>query len=247
MKRIIYVFLAFTLVTNQLSADTSYYGTPPVGWYWGNQPQKIKNKKQSLPKTPLAQLEVIKRALDEAKARAVLYPTPENVYNYLVFQHWVQEQSVLFTDVAQNVVAVHPDLNYAIKNPMTSTIRQVQLSTENKEKTAYVKALARTSGLFYFYRGKNEMDALQANIIAQFAKSYGFKLIGIPMDGYGLSALDNRPDTGQSKTLAVAALPALFLINPKQQNAILISYGYFSIDELLDDLYQRTQTGDHSR
>jgi len=246
---ILVLVILFSMFSCLLLADEPYYGTPPIGWYWNNEPHQLKTqKKNELPKTSTASLEIIKKALDEAKARAVLYPTPENVYTYLVFQHWVQEQSVSFTKTAQDVVAVHPELNYEINHPALSSVHQVQEDTEYKDKVDYVKNLAQHSGLFYFYRGKNKMDAFQANTLASFAKSYGFKIIGIPMDGYGLDEFDNRPDSGQSRALGVTALPALFLVEPVLKKATLITYGYVSTDELLTLIDKRTQQGiDHEK
>ena len=123
--------MAFT--ASIYAEEAPYYGTAPLGWHWGTETdENTDNKKTVQPKNATQELKIIQDALEEVKARAVLSPTPENVYTYLVFQNWVQEQSTRFASVAIDVVANNPQLNYELKNPTTSNIRQVQLQTQQQ-------------------------------------------------------------------------------------------------------------------
>lgn len=232
--------LIFACLFTATLINADYYGSPPVGWYWGNAPVPQKSSKNTKePKTPSETLSIIQAAFNNVKAEAVLSPTPENVYKYLVFQHWIQNQSTVFSNVALDVVSNNPELNYSIENPTTSSVRQTQLATELSLKTSFAKNLAKNAGLFYFYRGANAMDVVEAKTISHFAQTYGFNLLGISMDGAKADGLDTKPDTGQAQALGVKAYPALFIVLPQRSQATLITYGYLAEDDLLSTLYKK--------
>lgn len=219
-------------------ASNHFLASPPEGWHWNNvesPPKKEKNK--PAPLAPEARLQKVQKMFANVKAQAVINPTPDNVYRYLVMQQYMVEQSSLFANVAYQVVNTHPNLNNDLHNPTSSLARKAFLNQKDVKKRDIAKAIAAHYGLFFFYRGSNTADVATASIIQHFASRYGFSLIGVPMDGKAISLIkDNQADRGQAKNLGVKALPALFLVDPKNHDVQVLRYGYPSEDELLDDL-----------
>lgn len=229
------------LIASACFASNHFLSSAPEGWHWNNvkvPPKPIKNKQtKAAMLTPSERLAEAKKYINNIKAEAVMNPTPENVYRYLVVQQFIMQRSSLFANVAHEVVSTNPSLNYDLKNPTNQLARKAFLNSENTEQRDLAKVVAKHFGLFFFYRGYNKADIAAASVIQNFADRYGFSLIGIPMDGRAISLIKhNLPDVGQAKALGVKALPALFLVNPVSHEVQVFRYGYPSEDELLSDL-----------
>ncbi len=226
-------------------ANASYFDQDPMGWHWNNTPDEPEQQDdQNQPATtqttisndPMQHLKAVQHLLDEAKAEAVLNPTVENVKNYMAIQQYVMNQSTQFANTWQKTLAYYPEYNYSVNHPTEAATRQIYLSQINEQKVGAAKLLAQNNGLIFFYQGKSQETQAQAASIADFAKLYGFALIGVPVDGVAIEAIpDNRPDSGQSQRMGVSSFPALILVNPKSGQYIPLAYGYPTQDELLSD------------
>ena len=72
-----------------------------------------------------------------------------------------------------------------------------------------------------------------AGVVADFAKTNGISLIPVSVDGQVAATLpQSRPDTGQSRSMNIMHFPALFLVDPRNQNYRALSYGFMTQDDL---------------
>ena len=142
-------------------ASTVYFHETPQGWHWNNLKVTLKKKRvkpsqhsitAASPHDPLVMLAQVKQVLQRAKARAVLVPTIQNVSHYMRLQQWVANQATRFTQVWQQALLQHPSLDYGITHPTESQARQGYLAVRRSVKQQFVAQLAKTHGLFFFYR-----------------------------------------------------------------------------------------------
>lgn len=88
-------------------------------------------------------------------------------------------------------------------------------------------------GFFYFYSSGCPHCQHFAPVLKQYSESQGFSVVAISMDGGYLNEFSNaHVDQGQSKVFSVKILPALFLVSPRENKAILVSEGAIDLDEL---------------
>ena len=88
-------------------------------------------------------------------------------------------------------------------------------------------------GFFYFYSSGCPHCQHFAPVLKNYSETKGLSVLAISMDGGYLNEFPNaRVDQGQSKIFSVKILPALFLVNPKENKAILVSEGAIDLDEL---------------
>jgi conjugal transfer pilus assembly protein TraF len=227
-------------------AANVYFNESPQGWHWNNlktpvKKTRIKRSKQTATPSshdPLTVLHHVKQALQRAKARAVLVPTVQNVSRYLRMQQWVVNQSTRFTQVWKETLLKHPSLDYGITHPTESQARQGYLAVKRHVKQRLVARLAKTHGLFFFYRGNNLLDREFAKTVIAFASAHGFSMIGVPMDHHALPFVpNNHINTNQAQALGVSALPAVFLVAPRLHQVMPVAYGYHSQNELLTAMF----------
>lgn len=93
--------------------------------------------------------------------------------------------------------------------------------------------LAKEQGFFFFYTSSCPHCQHFAPVLKRFSKRYGFKVVAISADG---GFLPDFPDAVMNdlhaKLFHVTVFPSLFLVNPHNQLAALVSEGNINESEL---------------
>ena len=233
------------------SAPMNWTNRHEEGWFWyqdpdvtapAKKPKELEQRPQ-IPLDPLNQLKQIQEELNRAQARAVLHPSPENVYEYLRLNQWRLNQASKFSDVWRRVVWQNPNLDYSLRRPvMNLAVHTYQDQRKQKEAQA-VAAVAQTHGLFFFFKGSCPYCHAFGPILRRFSEMYGIDVLAVSLDGGGLPDYPNpRVDTQVANQLGVSAVPSLFLVDPKRRDVLAVGAGVMSLDELADRIYVLTQT-----
>lgn len=235
-----------------------YFSRNAEGWFWYEDPEPAPEEKDQAPQEgpgaramsiavapddPLEQLKQIQETIARAEARAVLYPTEENVGEYLRLNQWQLNQSSLFSDVWRRVVWQNPDLDYSLRRPvMNLAVHEYQ----DQRKAARVQAVARianTHGLFFFFEGSCPYCHTFGPILRRFSALHGVEVLPISLDGGTLPDFPHpRVDTRVAAELGVETVPSVFLVDPGRRNIIPLGAGVMSIDELVERIYVLTRT-----
>ncbi len=226
-----------------ISAGTStpYLTEHARGWFWYERtPIPQKKKKAEKKKTeevfsfPPKTMVDARKQIDALKTRAIMQPTEKNLVAYIRLQNWVSDKSEQFANVWQKVIWQHPELNYAIAHPTNAQALEIQADEKDVYNHRRIAQLGKHYGLFFVFESTCPYCHREAPMLKTFSQSYGISIIPISRDGIGLPDYPNpRPDTGISGLLHVHAVPALFLVNPKQRQVIPLAYGLISESELI--------------
>ncbi len=233
-QRCFYILISlmglFILPTTASAED--YYEQHAVGWHWYDDPH-VEKSSQEISQDPVKQMKAVKQALEQALDQAVLNPTPQNVKNYIVLQNQMSDRASHFSHIWQLVLLQNPRLNYSIEHPTNQVGREVYLDEQRMKEDAAIRKLSQHSGLFFFYRSSCPYCQRFAPIVKDFSQRYGIAVIPITTDGIALPSFpDSRVDQGQAEKFHVSVEPALFTVNPYTHQAIPVSYGLTTEDEL---------------
>ena len=101
------------------SADSLYCEQRRLGyWFYCVKPVPAEEPQMAQPPaqvTATQELDAVTGELRELKARAILYPTPENVTAYIRFQRAQLDRASLFSDVWQRAIWQDPELDYTLE------------------------------------------------------------------------------------------------------------------------------------
>lgn len=233
--------------------DPRYFGDRERGWFWYQDPPLQEAPPEELsvvppPATspdadPQALLKAYQQKLDDAKAWAVMRPTDTNVRRYIEVQKEVYDRSALFADTWRRVVWSHPDLDYAAAHPTNSVGSFVDRERSRAAHVAAVTALADTEGLFFFYSASCAYCHAQAPILREFSRRFGLTILAVSLDGSTLPEFpDAVPDNGLAARLGVTVTPALFMVNPRNQEITPVGYGLLTEADLLQRIHALTET-----
>lgn len=107
--------------------------------------------------------------------------------------------------------------------------------------------LTKQHGFFFFYSSSCPHCQRFAPTLKRVSQQYGFSVVAISVDGGFLSSFpDAVMDEGQTKIFQVSVFPSLFLINPKDQLARLVTEGNIDEGELINRLLKMSQTYDEA-
>jgi conjugal transfer pilus assembly protein TraF len=212
------------------------------GWVWHEEKLveediPIECKDQVPSRTNAEKAANIQRELEELKATAVLYPTQENVANFVRFQNQQIDRSAKFASVWQEVILETPDLDYTQQMPVSQYGKKVYNASIESEKRSLIQELSKKYGLFFFYQSSCKYSVAFARVVKEFSKRHNWDVLAISLDGGELDEFpDFKIDNGSADAFGVKAVPALFVVDPDEGSSSVISYGAVALDKIEDNI-----------
>lgn len=106
--------------------------------------------------------------------------------------------------------------------------------------------LAQQHGFFFFFSSSCPHCQRFSPVLKQMAQRYGFHVVAISMDGGYLPEFSEAVlDEGQSKLFNVTVYPSLFLVDPKSEQAHIVTEGAIGEKELSQRLLKISQSNGH--
>ncbi len=213
------------------------------GWAWYEERRALEeheepDQEEEKPLSSSEQILEVRKNLEEKLANAVLDPSPENVQSYMEEQQKWTERSSHFAKVWTQLLLNQPQLDYtATQRPVSQYGLQLYKKRIQEEKERLIGSLVGDYGLFFFYAGADQASEVFGKIVQELEKKYGWKTIAISTDGKYLKDFeDTKKDNGAAKALEVDLVPALYLINPKDNIAVPISFGLVALDQIENNI-----------
>lgn len=246
MRKIL-LFFGFALAFMRLDpvfATKGFFEKKAEGWHWYEDKPALRKDLHPKPigptpaetKAPLSPSEILEKFKKEVQQKlhlALVVPTYENVKAYQAVQKEMMERSERFAQKWMEVVYTSPELDYTVKRPTGQAARHLYLDEERKDMTNLIKDLAKTHGLFFFFKAGCSYCHAFAPIVKSFAQKYGWPVLAISLDGSSLKEFPGAvPDNGAAVRLGVKSAPTLLAVEPKAQTTIPLSYGMSSQDQI---------------
>ena len=255
-KRFVVIMIAPLVIIFVLCVSESALAKEAIGWHWYNEiyPENKKHekrekveqgnndgegsgsKKSKKEDSATKQIILLRQAVQEAKARAILYPTEENMRTYLILQNFIMSQANIFAHMWKKTQLDYPELDYSILHPVQNNAQHVLYAGIRKKEEMAIKAFSEKYGLLFFYRGNNPLDQELAPTIESFSRDNNISLIPVSVDGKKLEIFANptmsQIDNGQAGKLGVRYFPALILVDPRNQRVRPLHYGFISDSDL---------------
>jgi conjugal transfer pilus assembly protein TraF len=212
-----------------------WYVVPPVEEEDNEEPEDTTPTMIPLPPMtdPKAELEAFQGKLENAQALAIMQPTDANVAAYLQLQKQAMENSQRFAEVWQRVVWTTPELDHTLVRPTSPKAVNAYYDKRNDQHKVQLQTIARSHGLFYFFRESCPYCRRFSPILKSFAERHGFHVTAITLDGGPSPGFPNpRMDNGTARRLGVNTVPAVYLIEPRSRSVQPVSFGLIGPAEL---------------
>lgn len=217
-------------------------------WYCDieEKPKPKPKKKESGAKkkeSALERLERLRKNLDEARAKAILEPTPENVATYIRMQNEVGQIASVFSDTWRRVIWQNPELNYELKRPVNNAGIDAYNRERWKAQMRVLEEIKKDWGIFFIFRGDCPYCHRMAPTMKMLTEMYGVTVFPVSVDGGSLPEYPNPArNNGMVERLGVTHVPMLVLANVRDKRLIPIGSGVISMQDIIDRIYILTST-----
>jgi len=253
-----FVSLFFSFLFLATSLQAGFFNEQAQGWHWyetlsledifeDNKPEE-KASSFSSPNTPLkpkTSTELVKAYRQELERRlteAWVNPTSQNLTAYQKMQKDMMTRSERFSNTWMQVVYENPSLDHTLVAPVNQKARHVYLDEEKKHTFETIKALSKTYGLFFFFRGDCSYCHQFAPIVKTFSETYGWEVIAISQDGEPLEEFPEvQSDNGLFTAWKIEVLPSLYAVNPTTGHVLPIAFGMTSLDQMKERIMTLVQ------
>lgn len=221
----------------------AFFNDHTRGWHWyetlpileENDSDKEPVSTPSLPqsKTPAEIVKAYREELENRLHAAWLSPTQANVQAYQEMQKDMMERSKNFSVSWIQNVFQNSQLDHTLISPVNQQGRHLKLDLEKQQRIQRIQSLSQSYGLFFFFSSDCPYCHQFAPIVKTFAKTYGWAVIAISIDGDSIAEFPNaEPDNGLATAWNITTLPSLYAVNPQTQESIPIAHGLTSMDEM---------------
>lgn len=242
-KIIVYLILIFTC-TSSYAEEIYPIPNESKGFHWYNDPITIEDQEEKPKKSVLSRnnitkenaekiIESIRKDMDKAKALAILYPTTKNIANYRKYQDLMAELSTNFASQWKRTLLEYPEFDYNLRYSHYNNVASIVSKQDKQKRFQSILSLTNKYGLFFFYRGENELDKQFSGVVRQFSITYNIPIIAISVDKEMSPYFPlTKANRGIAEKLNVKSFPAIFLVEPKGKDVKPLSYGFMSLTDL---------------
>lgn len=252
----IQVFLIMSVISPSIQASC-FFEDHARGWHWyepiealalpkevdkmpevqvskAQKPKEVVKLKPKIDlKDPSVVIEKYSKLIQKAQDRALVHPSPENLYTYMALQQDAMLRSHRFSQLWQRVVLYNPELDDTLKFPTVQGARPVFYAQEKQDIEEKIKALKDTHGLYFFFSKNCPYCHTFAPVVKAFASKHKWTVFAISLDGgtvpeFSKVVLDN----GMAARLNVTRVPALFVANPRTGKILPIAHGIIAQEDI---------------
>ncbi len=246
---LIYVFSVASAEAREWRSWCGAEASSPLGWHFYcdriEEETGDEAKATKAPQLPSAteRIETMRKALEDARARAVLDPTTENVSAYLRLQQEALQSAANFSDAFRRAVWANPALDYTLKRPVGALAKRLWTEERRAEREGVLQGLGERYGLIYLGSEQCPGCRVFGPLLRAFALRHGIEVLAVSMTGGPLEGWPEAvPDQGHAARLGIKArvLPAVVLYDTRTRRAIPVSYGVVAEDQLAERIFALT-------
>lgn len=251
-----FLAICYLMPSNAYAKSSHYCDEYGLGWNFYCQDEQKEEAKEAEPEpkklveAPQNQedyaqkLAEIKKTLDDKKAKAVIYPTEDNIKDYMAYQKTVLDRSGTFADQWRRVLWKTPTLDYTLQRPVSKVGKESWTDKRNADVESAIRNINGRYGVFFLFSGSCPHCHRYSPILKAFQQKYGISIMAVSMDG---GALPEWPkfmvNNGQIARMGIdnSTVPATLLFDKKTRKVIPIGFGVLAHSELEERIYAQTK------
>jgi len=246
---LISLFLLLNLNSKIFASEVDICSEYNLGWhfYCNKKLLESKNSDQNPPSNHedySEKLTQIKQELENKKSKAVIYPSEENIKDYMVYQQMVMDKSSFFADQWRRVLWKNPQLDYTLKRPVSKIAKESWIDQRNIEVKDSIKNINQRYGIFFVFNSKCPHCHRYSPILKSFQEKHKITIMPVSLDGEGLKEWDNilvNKNHLSALKINIEAIPATILFDKISKKVIPLGFGVLSHSELEERIFALTK------
>lgn len=222
---------------------------PALGWHFycdrqDEPPEALPEPSpETSPTSARERILAMRREMEEARAAAILDPSPEHVTAYLRLQQAALQRSAAFSDSFRRTVWATPDLDYTLRRPVAALAKQLWSDERRAARDTALARLGERYGLIYLGDPACAACRVFGPLLRAFALRHGLDVLAVSMTGEALEGWPEAvPDDGRTERLGLAGspLPAVALFDTATRLVLPVGFGVLAEDQLAERIFALT-------
>ena len=204
---------------------------PSLGWHFycdRREPEPppeptLQPPATGVPGSSTARIEAMRRALEEARAAAILDPSTANVTAYLRLQQETLQRAAAFSDAFRRTVWATPELDYTLRRPVGALAKRLWSDERREARDAALARLGERYGLIYLGHAGCSACRVFGPLLRAFSLRHGLDVLAVSLTGEALEGWPGAvPDNGRAARLGLAGapVPAVVLFDTETKSVI---------------------------
>ncbi len=188
-------------------------------------------------------IQAMRKALEEARAEAILDPSPAKVASYLRLQQQTLGRAAAFSDAFRRTVWATPDLDYTLRRPVGALAKRVWSDERRQARDAALARLGERYGLIYLGHAGCAACRVFGPLLRAFAMRHGLDVLAVSLTGEPLEGWPEAvADQGRAARLGLgnAPVPALVLFDTATKRVLPVGFGVMAEDEMAERIFALT-------
>ena len=185
----------------------------------------------------------MRKALEEARAAAILDPSTEKVAAYLRLQQETLQRAASFSDAFRRTVWATPELDYTLKRPVGALAKRLWSDERREDVAASLARLGERYGIIYLGHPGCAGCRVFGPLLRAFAGRHGLDVLAVSLTGGPLEGWPEAvPDNGRAQRLGLAGtpVPAVVLYDTKTKRVLPVGFGVMAEDQLAMRIFALT-------
>ena len=250
------IVLAVTIAQRATAAEwRSWCGDPgsgvSLGWHFYCDRQD-RNEERAVPQAPpsgdagrsaTGRIDEMRKALEEARATAILDPSTANVTAYLRLQQETLQRAAAFSDAFRRTVWATPEVDYTLKRPVGALAKRLWSDERRQARDRTLANLGERYGLIYLGHAGCAGCKVFGPLLRAFALRHGLDVLAVSLTGEALEGWPEAvPDNGRAQKLGLAGapVPAVVLFDTKTKRVLPVGFGVMAEDQLAERIFTLT-------
>ena len=194
-------------------------------------------------RSAMERIEAMRKALEGARAEAILDPTPEKVAAYLELQRAALQRAAVFSDAFRRTVWATPELDYTLRRPVGALAKRVWSDGRRQARDGALARLGERYGLIYVGHAGCAACRVFGPLLRAFSLRHGLDVLAVSLTG---EALEGWPeavaDQGRASRLGLgdAPVPALVLFDTQTKRTLPVGFGVMAENEMAERIFALT-------
>ncbi len=222
-----------------------------LGWHFYCDRQEEPELAEPVPPPPsqgpaqsaTERIEAMRKALEKARAEAILDPTSENVTAYLRLQQETLQRAAAFSDAFRRTVWATPELDYTLRRPVGALAKQVWSDGRREDRDRALARLGERYGLIYLGHAGCAGCKVFGPLLRAFAKRHNLDVLAVSLTGEALEGWPEAvPDQGRAARLGLgnSPVPALVLFDTQTKRVVPVGFGVMAEDQMAERIFALT-------
>jgi thiol-disulfide isomerase/thioredoxin len=222
------------ILTLPKNANANFFSERYRGWFWFEQAQEIKTKRNDniTSEEAAKEIEDLRINMDQTRNIMITRPTSKNVLNYIKLEQKMWSRALKLDEAFREAKFKYPEYFDKLSDPTNIHAVKFKRKIEREKLEKNIRSFASKYDLVLFSKEDCKYSKSFSPVLQKFGSEYGFLVEEVSIKGELTGYFVGKKIPNLAAKLGIKETPTIVAISKKGDKAFEMIRGYASISEL---------------